>query len=389
METSAHRAKSKIAVAVRVWHDTIRMIAVAALGLANPVEFGAQAQEKPQPKLRHDAARMLIGNTLVYAKPDQPGDETGVYIRLDGTGLAVARGPDGSGKPRSIRWATVSDSDFCVTEVGRKPWDGDCGALTVDGTHATLAPKGEPAWVARVMKGDAWELDPATIGQYRQSGKPAIEALVGNTLLFIVEGGSREYRAHYFMANGKVRRAHNDQPYFDNWELQPDEKWSIREKSDQLCLSGGAWKETLCVRVSIAGDLVTLWDDRIGPFHARLMSGDARYLSPAAETSASTTANTLIGNTIVLKAADRQANTDRIIYFQRRGVGRMNRGDRRATAIKWLLRRDGTLCIDEQPGEYRDGDCTMLSINGDVVTFTAPGRPAITGRILRGNALRM
>ena len=387
MEASADRTKSKIGVAVRYRQATIGAIAAVALGLANPAGNGVHAQEQPQPKLRHDAARMLIGNTLVYAKPDQPGTETGVYLRLDGTGLAAARGPDGIGKSRSIRWANVSDGKFCVTDVGRKPWDGDCGVLTVDGTHVTLAPTGGPVWAGRVLEGDGWELDPATLGQDKLSGRAAIQALIGNTLVFIVEGGNREYRAHYFMANGKVRRAHNDQPDFNNWALQPDERWTIRGRDDQLCLSGGAWKEVLCVGVSIAGDLVTLWHDRIGPFHAKLVSGDARNLSSAAEEAAERTARLLTGHSIVLKAADRQAATDRILYFRRGGTGRAKRGGRETTAFKWLLRRDGTLCIDKQPGEYRDGDCTTLMITGDVVTLSAPGRPAISGRIVKGNAL--
>ena len=368
---------------IRTW-----VIAGAMMGFAQIGNLAASAQEASGPQVAHRATRDLVGNTLVYAKPNRPDEEIGVFFRLDGTGRAVTRGPGGAGEPRAIRWANVSDGSFCITDVGRKPWEGDCGILSVDGTRASLAPSSGPIWSGKVMEGDAWKLDPATFSAERFVGKAAIDALVGNTLAFIAEGGGREYRAHYFMPAGKVRRAHNDRPDFDHWALQPDEKWSIREKDDQLCLSGGAWKGSFCAAIAIAGDLVTLRDDRIGPLHARLLKGDARHLSPATEAATRTMADALVGNTMLLKAADRQSTTDSMIYFLRDGSGTANWRNGVPAPIKWLVQAGGKLCVAEQRLEFRDKDCVSLSIDGDAVTLAPPDHPAFPGRIVKGNALK-
>ena len=91
---------------------------------------------------------------------------------------------------------------------------------------------------------------------------------------------------------------------------------------------------------------------------------------------------------LLLKAADRQATTDSRLYFQRDGAGLAKRGDRAPQPMQWLLQRDGKLCVAERRRAFRDSDCTTLSIDGDRVTLKAPGRPAIPGRLLQGNALK-
>lgn len=245
------------------------------------------------------------------------------------------------------------------------------------------------AMIAAAPSGFAQIGSPAAHAQEAASPQVAGEAaraLTGNTLVFVAEGGSREYRAHYFMANGKARRAHNDQPYFDHWVLQPDERWSIRE--DRLCLSGGAWNADFCAAVSIAGDLVTLRHEKAGPLQARLLKGDARNLSFAAAAATRKIADALTGHTLLLKAADRQAETDSILYFLRDGTGRGKRGTA-GSPFKWLVQLDGKLCVTEAKREFRDGDCYILSIDGDAVTVAAPDRPAIPGRLLKGNALKL
>lgn len=368
----------------------IRTLAIAAtmLGLAHTGSVAAHAEEAPRPNVPHQAARALVGNTLVYAKPDRPGEETAAFLRLDGTGLMATRGPDGASEPRPVRWANVSDGTFCITDAGRPLSDGDCGILSVDGTRATLTPASLPAWAGRLLEGDAWTLDPAGLWGERLAGKAAIDALVGNTIVFIPEGGGREYRAHYFMPAGKVRRAHNEQPDFDHWVLQADEKWSIRGKGDQLCLSEGQWKGSFCAAISIAGDLVTLRDDRIGPLHARFLKGDARHLSPTAEAATRKTADALTGKSLLLKAADRDAETDSVVYFLNDGSGSAKWRDGAPTSIKWMVQTDGKLCVAEQRLEFRDQDCVNLLIDGDTVTLAAPDRPAIPGRLLKGSALK-
>lgn len=368
----------------RIW-----VIAAALASIAQLATPAAQAEEERRPEVPHAPLRALVGNTLVYAKPDQPGAETGVFIRLDGTGRAVTRGPDDASEPRAIQWSILSDGKFCVTDVGRRAWDGDCGILSVDGSLATLAPASGPVWPGRILEGDGWKLDPATPSDKRLVGRAAIQALIGNTLVLLPVGGGREYLAHYFMVNGTVRRAHNDQPYFNHWVLQPDEKWSIRGESERLCFSGGAWEKVSCTPVSVSGDLVTLHDERVGLLHARLLKGDARNLSLAAGAAAKKKADALIGNTMELKAADGRTGAGGVVYFGRDGSGRAKWRDGTLAPVKWLLQLDGKLCIVERQREFRDSECSMLSLDGNAVTLGSPDRPALLGRIVKGNALRM
>ncbi len=363
---------------------TIAAIMAAAFVAIVP----AHAQEDWRPQTSHEAARALVGNTLVYGKPHVPGEETGVFLRLDGTGSRATRQTGDQSEPSPIRWATLSDGNFCISGIGRRPWDGDCGTLSIDGSDAMLAPTSGPAWPGRVLEGDAWGLDPASAGATRLTGQAAIQSLVGNTLAFIAYGGGdRAYRAHLFLTGGTVRRAHNDDDNFDHWLIQRDERWSIREQSGELCLSGGAWKEDYCATVTVAGDLVTLRNERTGPLHARLLSGDAHYISTEAVAATRKTADALIGNSLLLKAADRQATTDSVMYFQSGGAGQGKLGDGAPQSIKWLLQPNGKLCVTLKQRAFRDADCSTLFIDNDSVTLASPDRPAISGRILRGNVL--
>jgi len=365
------------------------LMAAVILCVAHAGASSVSAQEEPRPLVAHEAVRALVGHTLVYTKPGPSGEETGVFIRLDGTGLSATHGPDGLGRPRLIQWSNLSDGEFCVTEVGRKPWDGDCGRLSTVGTRATLTSKSGVVWPARVLEGDAWQLDPTTISEKRLVGSAAIHAIVGNTIVILSAGEKRETSAHYYMADGKMRRAHNEDPYFDNWDLQPEEKWSVRGEADQLCFSEGGWKKDLCLGISVTGDRVTFEGKRIGLIHGILLKGDARNLSPAAEKANSAKASALVGNTLLLKAADRQADTDSAIYFLRDGIGRAKRGRAAAVPIKWMIQLNGNLCIIEARREFRDNSCTSLSIDGSAATLAAPGRAEIRGQILTGNALKI
>lgn len=362
------------------------MVGAALLGVSLIASYAANAQEDRHALAGHDAVRALIGNTLVYARADQPGAETGVFVDLDGTGWAITRRPDDAGTARAIRWTSFSDGKFCITDPGRKAWNGDCGKFALEGSLATLTPAGGPAWPGRMLEGDPWRLDPARPSAPPVSGKAAIRRLIGNTAVFIPEGGGREYRAHYFMADGTARRAHNEQPDFDNWVLQPDERWSFRDGDDRFCLSGGGWKEEFCAGIAIAGDLVTFHHLRAGPLNARLLPGDARNLSHQAEAAARKTADALVNHSLLLKAADRQASTDSIIYFMRDGSGRAKRGGGAAVPIKWLVQREGKLCVVERRLNFRDNDCLFLSIDGDQARLSIPGRPTIPGRLSKGNA---
>jgi len=367
----------------------IWVIAAALTSIAQLAIPVAQAEEERRPEVPHASLRALIGNTLVYAKPGQPGAETAVFIRLDGTGQAVTRRPDDASEPRAIQWSILSDGKFCVTDVGRRAWEGDCGVLSVDGALATLAPASGPAWPGRVLEGDGWKLDPASQSDQRLVGRAAIEALIGNTVVLIPLGGGREYLANYLMANGTVRRAHNDHPYLDHWVLQPNEKWSIRGESERLCFGGGAWKKDLCTGISVAGDLVTFHDEKIGLMHAKLLKGDARSLSLAAGAAARKRADALIDHTLELKPTDARTEAGGFVYFRRDGSGLAKWRNGMLGPIKWLLQLDGKLCIVERRREFRDSECSMLSIDGNAVTLGPPDRPTLLGRVVKGNALKM
>lgn len=366
----------------------VRAWMIAAALLAAPGGSPARAEEAPRPVVPHEAARLLVGNTLVYTKTGRDGEET-VYFRLDGSGLAATHGEHGPGEARPIQWATMSDGQFCIADRGRKIWDGDCGSLSIDGDAATLAPASGPAWTGKLLAGDARHLDPVTAGQQRLVGAAAVGALTGNTLVFIPMGGSREYLAFHFLADGTVRRGQNDDPDFDNWVLHRDERWSIREDDGALCLHGGESKQDYCAAITVTGDLVALTSAGARMTHGRLLPGDARNLSPAAEAATNAMMDRLTGHTLsFVRPDDASPKKEVAIYFQRGGAGsareRSGGGPGAAKPVKWLMQPGGKLCIVDDGRKFGNGDCAALSIDGDTVTLNGQGRPTITGRLLRG-----
>lgn len=363
-------------------------LVAAILFVAVATNAAASSQEDRQVLVTHDAVRALIGNTIVYSRPGPGSRQTGVFLHLDGTGWAAVRSDSQASAAQAIRWASYSNGTFCVTGTGNEPRLNHCGALSIRGTRVTLAPASGPIWSGRVLEGDPWQLDPGSRSSQRRDGRDAIRALVGNTLVFIPYGGGREYRAQLFLADGTVRSAHNDRPDFDHWALRPDERWSIGGNGDRLCLNGGAWTEELCTTLSITGDLVTLGHARVGPLHGLILQGDARNLSHAAEARAARLADALAGKSILLKAADRQAATDSIMFFRPDGSGLARWHEGAPKPTKWLVRLDGKLCVTEQRLEFRNEDCAALSIDGNAVTLASLGRPIIPGTLLNGNALQ-
>ena len=69
-------------------------IAATMLGLAHTGSVAAHAEEARRPNVPHQAARALVGNTLVYAKPDRAGEETA--LTGDATGGGGPTKPRGS-----------------------------------------------------------------------------------------------------------------------------------------------------------------------------------------------------------------------------------------------------------------------------------------------------
>lgn len=351
---------------------------------AIPLAALAQTSDLPPKEVGHDAARRLVGNTLVYAKADRPDERRSVYFRLDGSAWATEPEAGDVGKTRAVRWATISDGRFCISDPRLSPWEGDCGTLTIVGDDARLQPRNGSAWLGKILNGDPRYLDPSSPTSSSVSGRAAIDALVGNTLVFVPYGGGREYLALYFLPGGRVRRAHNDVPDFDNWVIEADEKWSIGHKDERLCLSGGAWTQTLCVSVAVADDLVTLGRTNGGPLHGELRIGDARNLSPAAFIAAEKARAALAGHTLLFRSPDR--GDERLFYFRRDGSGSGKRGDRAPGPIKWLLQPSGKLCLTGGRPAFRNDDCASLTIDGSRVTLTSPGRPEISATLVKGRA---
>jgi hypothetical protein len=372
------------------------MMSIRALFLAAFLALAGTALAQAAqaiPVVADEAARILVGNTLVYAKPGRPEEETAVYLLPDGTGRAATRRGGDTGAAKPVQWSILSDQSFCVADVGRQPWDGDCGALSVDGDAVTLAPADGPAWSGKMLQGDAWALDPATTSQARLAGKAAVKALVGNTLVFTPLGGTREYEAFYFLPGGILRRASQDitgsEPDFTHWSPESDERWVLRSEDDHLCLVGdkaGPGKQEYCPSVSISGDLVTLTNEGTDPSHGKLLVGDARNLSPAATAAVQATADALLGNTIVFQIPGRPADEEAVLYFQPGGAGRGKKPTGGSEPIQWRLRMDGTLCIANDGARFHEQDCVAIAITGDAATMTSAGRPVISARILKGNA---
>ncbi|WP_218579012.1 hypothetical protein, partial [Vineibacter terrae] len=85
--------------------------------------------------------------------------------------------------------------------------------------------------------------------------------------------------------------------------------------------------------------------------------------------------------------------TSRSLYFLSNGTVRFDEQSRQhatpPASIRWSIQDDGRLCISE-PGEpLRDGHCFTASITGDDVTISMTDRPAVSGKLLKGNARKL
>ena len=136
------------------------------------------------------------------------------------------------------RWLTTGRRPRRFDYVDMKFIDAESPDVILVWKEISLTKEGRTSLVAAVIlciaqaaaspvsaQEDAWQLDPATTSEKRLVGRAAIHAIVGNTVVILSAGDKRETSAQYYMANGKMRRARNEQPYFDNWDLEPEEKW--------------------------------------------------------------------------------------------------------------------------------------------------------------------
>ncbi|MGO4723323.1 MULTISPECIES: hypothetical protein [unclassified Inquilinus] len=139
----------------------LRLRMLVAAVLLQPAIFGAalgQTTGNEAAVASKAAVKALIGNTLVFVTPGDPGDKVALYILADGTGRFTTDGGDAAGRPKSIHWSIREDGMFCVVETGETRKDGDCVALSIAGNTVTLKPQGDPAILGKILKGNARKL---------------------------------------------------------------------------------------------------------------------------------------------------------------------------------------------------------------------------------------
>lgn len=361
------------------WTRGLVLAAVSAL----VVGAAARAADTPGSIAGWSAVEALVGNTLVVTRPDQPGGESAVFVLPDGTGRVATRQGGAADPPRTVQWSFRSDGLFCVSDPSGTAADGDCVTLSIAGDTATLAPKDGPAATGKVLRGDAWQLDPAG-AKSTVTGKAAGRLLAGNTVVLMPLGGSGEVAAFYFLADGTGRSTRQD-----NVSDTPDAfRWSLRDDG-RLCFTDGkAAADGDCVTVSIIDDRVTLAGRDGRAAYGRLLDGDARGLAPPTPATKAAV-DALAGNTLVFARPDRSGET--VLYLQADGTGRAAQGgEGKAQPVQWSLRNDGRFCVFPAEAKApKEGDCATISVTGDSVNLTAPGQPAMAGKLLKGNARRL
>ena len=137
----------------------LRMLVTAVL--LQPAIFGAalgQTTGHEAASASKAAVKALIGNTLVFTTPDDPGVKVSLYVLADRTGRYAKDGGDTTEKPESVQWSIREDGMFCVAAVGATPGDGDCAAISIAGDTVTLKSKNDPAISGKILKGNPRKL---------------------------------------------------------------------------------------------------------------------------------------------------------------------------------------------------------------------------------------
>jgi hypothetical protein len=134
----------------------MRMLVVAVL--LQPVISGGALAQTAGPVAGKAAIKALIGNTLVFTTPDDPGVKVSLYVLADRTGRYAKDGGDTTEKPESVQWSVREDGMFCVAATGATPQDGDCAAISIAGDDVTLKSKNDPAIAGKLLKGNPRKL---------------------------------------------------------------------------------------------------------------------------------------------------------------------------------------------------------------------------------------
>lgn len=222
------------------------------------------------------------------------------------------------------------------------------------------------------------------------AGKAAVDALVGNTMIATMPNDPGVEMAFHILADGTIELSRREN---GTWKPPVSSRWTVRDDG-RFCVTpdGGPPGEKDCVAISVSGDTATFTPPDDAALSGRIVQGDAVATAQAGPQDAVTgkaAIDLLVGNTLTF-TRDGLPEEETAIYFRADGSGRakrnMNDPTDKATPIGWSVRSDGMFCVADAGKKPGDGDCTAISVAGGTVTLTAPGRPPLSGKILKGNA---
>lgn len=253
----------------------LRLIAAVPV-LLLPIE-GALAQTTPSKAdlVGKAAVQALIGNTLVFSIPDNPGSEATIYLLADGTGVVVGLPGVMSNGPQPLRWRLRADGLFCTIDLGMALNIEDCVSVSITGDDVTFqSPKVRSfSSTAKLQQGDARSLSPTASAD----AQAIADALRGNTLVFTRSSGkASEEVAVYMLADGTGRTLRESRaqegPMAIWWSVQRDGKLCVSDAS------GNAPGESGCAAIEITGPRVTVKPDSGPSIPGTLMKGNPRNL---------------------------------------------------------------------------------------------------------------
>lgn len=137
---------------------SLKMRMLVAAVLLQPVISGGALAQTTGAVAGKAAIKALIGNTLVFTTPDDPGVKVSLYVLADRTGRYAKDGGDTTEKPESVQWSVREDGSFCVAAVGATPKDADCAVISIAGDTVTLTSQNDPAITGKLLKGNPRKL---------------------------------------------------------------------------------------------------------------------------------------------------------------------------------------------------------------------------------------
>ncbi|TSD82749.1 hypothetical protein FFK22_041480 [Mycobacterium sp. KBS0706] len=220
------------------------------------------------------------------------------------------------------------------------------------------------------------------------AGKVAVQALIGNTLVFSIPDTPGSEPTMYILADGTgvvvgLPGAASNGPQPIRWRLGEDGLFCAIDLGSGLNIEN-------CLSVWITGDNVTFQSPKVRSLSstAKLLQGDARSLSPTASAAAQAIADALRGNTLVFMRPLGKASEEVVVYMLADGTGRAFTETRAAEgpkAIWWSVQRDGKLCVSDAGEGLGESGCATIEITGTRVTVKPDGSPSILGNLLKGN----